>query len=121
MDAYETSYAAPARRVERRRRPITPLGVLVALAIAGSIGLVLYGLFIERGGVQIPLLVSGLAIFGITCAALSMSRLAKIVRVGSQGETGAALRAALLGGIAALAAAGSLAAAVILALLWSSA
>ena len=100
---------------------VTPFRVAIAIALVGSIALMAYGLFVDRSGSQIPILVSGLAVFGLTLLVLAIAGAATSVRAAREGRGGRSFARALLGGFCALGAAGSLAAAVVLALLWRSA
>ncbi len=100
---------------------LTPFRVAVTLAVVGSLVAIAYALFVERGGTQIPILVSGLAVFGVSLVMLSAAGAIKSVRAAENGYGGRAFWAALLGGMCAIVAAGSLGGAVVLALVWRSA
>jgi len=104
-----------------RRSRVTP--VRVALAVGLSVGLVLmfYGARIAHDDTQMPILVAGMVIFGLACLALALAGATTVVRAGKDGDTRSAFFAALLGGVCALLAAGSLGGAVILAMVWRSA
>lgn len=118
--------AGPGRLDGRRRRgprigplEITPTRVTVLLALLGSVAYLAYAVTV-RDASQIPMLTSGAAVLGIVFAALAVSGLVATWRAGVDGEGGRALLSAIFGGIAALVAAGCIAAAVILALVWQS-
>ena len=102
-------------------RRLTPFRVAVTIALVGSLAAIAYALFVERGGTQIPILVSGMAVFGVSLVVLSAAGAMKSVRAAQDGYGARAFWAALLGGICAIAAAGSLGGAVVLALVWRSA
>jgi hypothetical protein len=100
---------------------ITPFRTVAALALAGSIFVTLYALFVERTAVQIPILVSGRAVLGITLLVLAVAGAARAVRAAEDARPAAAFFAALLGGLCALGAAGALGSAIVFALIWGSA
>ena len=101
-------------------RAFTPFRITLFLAILGALALIAYGVFVERGGAQIPILVGGLALMGLALLGLSVSAAIAIIRAGRAGAGGRALGAALFGGVCALAAAASLASAVAFGLIWGS-
>jgi hypothetical protein len=131
MSARPPSYddrweAGPGSRGGRRARGLqigplvlTPTRVTILLALVGSAAYLAYAVTV-RDASQIPMLVSGAAVLGIVFAALAISGLVATWRAGVDGKGGRALVSAIFGGIAALVAAGCLAAAVILALVWQS-
>jgi hypothetical protein len=102
-------------------RRVTPFGFAATVALAGSLIATLYALFVERTAVQIPVLVSGLAVLGITLLILAVAGATRAISAAEEGRPAAAFFAALLGGLCALAAAGSLGSAVVFALIWGSA
>lgn len=102
-------------------RRVTPFGFAATVALMGSVVATLYALFVERTAAQIPILVSGLAVLGITLVILAVAGAARAVRAAEDGRPAAAFFGALLGGLCALAAAGSLGSAVVFALIWGSA
>jgi hypothetical protein len=95
---------------------VTPVRVVVAVALAGSLGAILYGARIARDDTQLPILVAGMVALGLTCLFLAGAGMVMLLRAGRAGDTRGAFFAALLGGVSALFAAGALAGAVILAL-----
>ena len=113
--------ARPRSLADRIPRPvrdrITRVRVAVGIALAGSLIFVFWGL-IDRSGTQVPILVSGLLILGLTFAALAVTGAIGAYRAGVDGEGARAFWAALVGGLAVLLAFGCLTAAVLLALLW---
>lgn len=104
----------PARR-PGRRRTITPLRVTLGIALVVSLGVVGYGL-VARDATQLPVLTAGEFISGIVFALLALAGAWASYSRSREGSAGRALVYAVLGGIAALLAAASLAAAIILTL-----
>lgn len=96
---------------------MTPTRAVLALALVGSAAVVVYGLVIDRTGGAIAFTVAGLAVLGVTLVAFAAMLAAAAVRAGRLGRGARAVGAAFLGGLSALAASGSLSAAVILGLL----
>lgn len=99
----------------RRRRTITPVRVTLAIALLVSLGVVGYGL-VARDATQLPVLTAGEFISGIVFALLALAGAWASYSRSRDGSSGRAVVYAVLGGIAALLAAGSLAAAIILTL-----
>jgi FtsH-binding integral membrane protein len=99
--------------------PITPTGVLLVIALVGSIGYVLYTITV-RDTSQIPLLASGAAVLGIVFVAVAITGLLATWRSSIGGRDGRAIGHALIGGLACLAAAGCFAAAIILGMVGQS-
>ena len=97
-----------------------PSGTVVVAAVVGSCVLIVYGL-INRTPSQIPILAAGLAVLGLTFGAVAVACVVTIVRAGRDGRSALAFWAALAGGAAVVAAAGCMAAALVLALVWGSA
>jgi hypothetical protein len=93
--------------------PITPTGVLLAVALVGSLLYFLYAITV-RDASQIPMLVSGAVVLGIVFVAIAVTGLIATWRSSVRGRDGRALGHALVGGVACLAAAGCFAAAIIL-------
>jgi hypothetical protein len=104
----------------RERSLLTPGRLVLALALAGSFAIAVYGAFLDRTPAQVPILASGLAVFGLASVMVALRGGAGALRAGRVGDGAAAFRSALLGGVAALVAAGSLGAAVVLILLWTT-
>ena len=94
---------------------ITPTGVLLLVALIGSIAYFLYALTV-REATQIPLLAAGLVVLGIVFAAIAGFGLRATWRSSVDGRDGRALAHALVGGFACLAAASCFAGAIILAM-----
>ncbi len=97
-----------------RGRRISPVAIFLAVAIVGSIAYMAYVLTV-REATQIPLLASGAVMLAIVFAALAAFCVRSIWRSGTEpGHGGRMLVTGLVGGLAAMAAAGFTAAAIIL-------
>lgn len=103
---------------ERRRRVglISPARVLLFLVVLIAGGVALYG-FLDRTALQLPIIIVGLGLLGVTLLILSLSLARAAAMLARQGSGGKALLAALLGGFCILGAAGSLTGAIVLAML----
>ncbi len=91
---------------------------LFLVAFLGSLVFLAWGL-IDRSSRQIAILTAGLLVLALTFASLALAGLISAYRAGREGNGARAFWAALLGGLAALAAWGCLAAAAVLALLYA--
>jgi hypothetical protein len=97
-----------------RRRGISPVAIFLVIAIIGSIAYMAYVVTV-REATQIPLLASGAVVLAIVFGALAAFCLRTVWRSGlERGSGGRALLTALVGGGAAMAAAGFAAGAIIL-------
>jgi len=105
------SGAAPTRG--RGGRRISPGFIFLVVAIVGSIAFMAYTVTV-RDTSQIPLLASGAIVLAVVFGALAVYSLRATWRAGAEGRGGWALLVALVGGGAAMAAAGFAAGAVIL-------
>lgn len=94
---------------------VTALRTILGIALLGSLLLVAYGV-IARDATQIPVLTAGMAINGVVFGLLALAGAWAAFRQAADGRSGRAFVYAALGGAAALFAAGSMAVAVILAL-----
>ena len=103
--------APPPSRPSGRR--ISPGIVFLAIALVGSAAYALYAVTVREAS-QIPLLASGAVVLAIAFAALAAYCLRATWRAGQEARGGRALGIALVGGIAAIVAAGCLAGALIL-------
>ena len=114
--------AAPAPG--RRRGPhvgpvgISPLRVMLFVALLGGLAFLAYALLV-RDQLQVPLMASGFAVIGLVFAAMAVLAVMSVIRSGRDGRDGMAVMTALFGGLIAVAAMMSLAAAVIMSLIWS--
>ncbi|MEA2537209.1 MAG: hypothetical protein QOF11_1443 [Chloroflexota bacterium] len=117
--AYQLQPEVPEIPARRPRRTITPLRVTLGIALLVSLAVVGYGL-VARDATQLPMLTAGEFISGIVFALLALAGAWAAYSQSREGSAGRALVYAVGGGIAALLAAASLAAAIILALTLSS-
>jgi len=95
---------------------ITPTGVLLTLALIGSVAYFLFALTVREAS-QIPLMAAGLVVLGIVFAAIAIVGLRATWRSSVGGHDGRAWAHALVGGFSCLAAAGCFSGAIILAML----
>jgi len=93
--------------------------VFLTIALVLSIVYVVYALTV-RDTSQIPLLASGAVVLGIAFAALAVYCLSAVWRAGVDGRGGRAIVLGIVGGIAAMIAAGCFAGAVVLFMLAGS-
>ena len=100
----------PGRQPSRR---VSPGGVMLAIALGGSVLFALYTITV-RDASQIPLLASGAAVLGIAFCALAAYAGRATWHAGIAGRTERAFLMALAGGGAAIVGAGCLAGALIL-------
>jgi hypothetical protein len=98
---------------------ITPTKVILAVAVAGSIGFGLYTVTV-RDANQIPLLAAGLTVLGLVFGMLTISGVIATYRAGSDELAVRAMFLAIGAGIASIITLGCLAGAVLLAQLWTS-
>jgi hypothetical protein len=111
---YADPYVEAGYEPVGRRRRISPVAVFLAIAIVGSVAYMAFVLTV-REATQIPLLASGAVMLAIVFAALAIFCVRSIWRTGTEpGHAGRMLLTALVGGGAAIAAAGFTAAALIL-------
>jgi hypothetical protein len=103
----------PARVGAGGGRRISPGVIFLAVAIIGSIIYMAYTVTV-RDTSQIPLLASGAIVLAVVFAALAAYSLRATLRAGQDGRDGRAVLVALVGGGAAMAAAGFAAGAIIL-------
>jgi hypothetical protein len=124
---YDTrSQVVPRDPSGRRRRTgtwlgpvrVTPARVTLLVALAGGIVFLLWSVLV-RDQLQVPLMATGFAICGLVFAATALLSVAAVVRAGREGRDGPAVLTALLGGMFAILALMSLAATVIMSLIWS--
>jgi len=97
---------------------IRPSRVLLLVALAVSAGVVVYGFFVERGGLQIPISVVGLVMLGVSLLLTALASLRGGVRASRDGSVLRSAAVAIFGGLCALGAAGSFATSVILGFLY---
>ena len=112
--------SAPLLRTSGGRLVLTPFRIGIALALVGSVVFIAIGI-LNRDANQIPVLTAGLAVLALTLAAVAITCVVTVVRAARDGRDANAFWAALAGGVAMVGAAGAMAAAVVLALVWRSA
>ena len=111
---YTDPYSAGGPEPRGRGRRISPVAIFLVIAIVGSIAYMAYVLTV-REATQIPLLASGAVILAIVFTALAAFCLRSIWRGGTEpGQGGRTMLTAIVGGLAAMAAAGFVAASIIL-------
>jgi hypothetical protein len=98
---------------------LSPGIVFLAIALVLSVVYGIYALTV-RDTSQIPLLASGAVVVGIAFGALALYSLSAVWRAGVDGRGGRAILLGLVGGVAAIVAAGCLAVAVVLFMLAGS-
>jgi hypothetical protein len=114
--AVRTGAAPRAREPEQSRLgpiPITATGVLIVIALIGSLGFLAYVIAV-RETTQIPLLAAGSVVLGIVFVAIAVVGGRATWRSSVRGSDARAFAHALVGGIAALIAAVCFAGAIIL-------
>jgi hypothetical protein len=94
---------------------ITPTRVVLLVALVGSLAYLAFAITV-RDASQIPMLSSGAAVLGIVFGALAVLGAVATYRAGVDGRSGQAFTLAVLGGVAAMIAAGCFAAAIVLGL-----
>ena len=105
---------------EAASRRLTPVSVSLSLAVVVALALIAFGVFVERGGAQIPILVGGLALMGLALLGLAIAAFVAAVRAARRGGGGRSFFAALFAGVCALGASGCLGSALVFALIWTS-
>ena len=95
------------------RRGISPGLVFLVVALVASVAFSAYAITVREAS-QIPLLASGAVVLAITFGALAGYCLRAVWRSGRSDRAGRTILVGLIGGFAAIAAAGALAGAVIL-------
>jgi hypothetical protein len=124
MSGRRTSHRRPTAPVAQRRGPsigpvgISPIRVILVIALLGGFGFLAYAVFV-RDQLQVPLMASGFAVVGIVLGAMAVLALLSVVRAGREGRDGTAVMTSVFGGLLAVASLLSLAAAVIMSLLWT--
>jgi hypothetical protein len=100
---------------------VTILRAMLLVLLIGSTAIALYALFVDTSGLRLPLIVSGLAVAGISAGLLGFSLAGSAIRQGEQGRGGRALVTAFVGGLFVIGAAGALAGAIVLGILTGAA
>jgi hypothetical protein len=96
---------------------ITPVRVVLAVAVIGSLAYLAFALTV-RDTSQIPMLATGAAVLGVAFVVLSGVAFLGIRRAGREHRSGRAFALALLGGLSAILGCMGIAAAVVLGLVW---
>ncbi len=116
---FAASGPAAAPVTPRRRRQISIPGIVLGLAIAGSIAFIGYVVLrIEDN--QIPLMASGFVVLGASLAAVAAWCVIGMWRAASRARGGRAFGLAVIGGLAALGAIGCFTVAALSALVWNT-
>jgi hypothetical protein len=100
------------------RRAITPPRLLLIATVLISGAVAILGLVVAK---SVPMIVSGMAVLGISLIVLGLIAAGAVVRAGKRGDGALAFTAAMFGGLCMLGAAGSLSIAIVLGLLSASA
>lgn len=111
----------PARRrgVHIGPVPLTPINVLVTLALIGSAIFIIW-VVLNRDVDQIRLLAAGFAVLGSTLVVIAILSLAAMWRAASHARVGRAFLLAIFGGLAALGAIGCFTVTALMAMLRST-
>ena len=96
---------------------MTPLRIALWVLAVGAAVVVGYALFVDSSQAKLPLLVASLAVLGVVLGALGFGLAGSAASIGEDGRMGRALATAFVGGLFVLAAAGSLAMAIVLGIL----
>ena len=121
----ETAAPPVSPPISPRRGPhigplrITPAVVLVAIALLGSVGFVLYVTFRVEDG-QIPLLGAGFGVMGACFVAIAIGTLVEMWRAASRARGGRALGLAIVAGIAGLIAIGCFTFTALATMVWNT-
>lgn len=97
---------------------LTPVRVMLLVALIGGLGFLAYSLLI-RDALQVPLMATGLLVCGIVLGLMTLLAVAAVIKAGRERRDGTAVLAALAGGMLAVASLLSLAAGMIFAMIWS--
>jgi len=116
---------SPQRRASSLPRlgpiQLTPFRAVIAIAFLGSGVYIAWAILrVKESSVQVPMLSSGFAILGLSCAAIALGGAINMWRAASVGRSGRALALAIVGGAFGMAAIGCFTLTVILALVWKS-
>jgi hypothetical protein len=99
---------------------ITPIRLVVGVALVGSSAFILLAVLVVRDSSQIPMLSTGFAILALAMAAIAVGALVELWRAAMEGRNARAMAMAIVGGVIGLAAVGCFTLTVIFALLWKS-
>ena len=125
--AVDDRWDEPPRRAPAARRGvylgpirITPVRVVLVIALIGTLAYLAYALTV-RDASQIPMLASGAAVLGLVFLGLAVAGGQGTLVAGRERRNRDAIAMALGGGIAAMIGFGAIAGAVVLAMVWTSA
>ena len=91
--------------------------MILAIALAGGVGFLAWSVLV-RDQLQVPLMATGFAVCGLVLAVTALLSVGAVIRAGREGRDGTAVLTSLVGGLIAVAAMLSLAAAVIMSMIW---
>ncbi len=117
MPARPSEGPSPTSATGRRRRRVSPIWVILGIAVVGSVAFSLYALTI-RDASQVPMLAAGSFVVALAFGAVAVAGVVSAYRAARDGRNGPALGAALIGGVAAMVALGALALATVLGQIW---
>jgi hypothetical protein len=124
MSARSSAGRRPQTQRARRSGPhvgpvaITPVRVTLLVALLGGLAFLAYAVFV-RDQLQVPLLATGFAVVGLVFAVMAILAVNGVIKAGREGSDGRAVMTALFGGLIAVAALLSLAAAAVMSLIWT--
>ena len=123
---YDDRWDEPPRRASAARRGVflgpvrlTPVRVVLVLALIGTLAYLAYALTVRESS-QIPMLASGAAVLGLVFLGLAVAGGQGTLVAGREGRNRDAIAMALGGGIAAMIGFGAIAGAIVLAMVWTS-
>jgi hypothetical protein len=99
---------------------VTPGRIAVLVAFGIALIVIGYAARIDQSDTQLPLLITGFVLLGLVFLTLAAWGCLALIRAGGDDDGRTAFFAALLGGLCAIAAAGTLGGAVVLALIWKT-
>lgn len=99
---------------------VTPGRIAVLVAFGIALLVIGYAARIDQSDTQLPLLITGFVLLGLVFLTLALWGCLALIRAGGEDDGRTAFFSALLGGLSAIAAAGALGGAVVLALIWKT-
>lgn len=119
----QRSHVSQRGTVARRRPPqagpvaITPARVMLLVALVGGLAFLGWSIVV-RDQLQVPLMATGLTVTGLVLGAMALLAVRSVISAGREGRDGAAVVTAVFGGVLAIASLLTLAAAVIMSMIW---